>query len=190
MLLFLFSTLRIFLLHTIITLSASSCGPAKGFSHTQPNRCCLWGSFGITTASWHGSIPRAVFPRLSPMKSEGARWLPRPNKGIFYGDLEHIYVLHTPPQPVKSKNLVQVSILILLLTFVSQITFKRAVNGLWGSIPGLSLNLAAGLCSGQSWGLTLPCLTSPSSLRRSHSPQRSWYSPVFQGKVSLPVLDL
>lgn len=66
-----------------------------------------------------------------------------------------------PPQRVKSKNSVQVSILISVLTFVSQITFKRAVNGLWGSIPRLSLNLAAGLCSGQSWGLTLLCLTCP-----------------------------
>lgn len=99
-------------------------------------------------------------------------------------------MLHTPPQPVKSKNLVQVSILISLLTFVSQITFKRAVNGLWGSIPRLSLNLAAGLCSGQSWGLTLLCLTSPPSLRRSHSPQKSWYSTIFQGKVSLPVMGV
>lgn len=51
---------------------------------------------------------------------------------------------HAPPQPVKRKNLVQVSILILILTFVLQITFKKAVNVLQGSIPGMSLNLAAG----------------------------------------------
>lgn len=66
-------SLRISFLHKIIPLSAGPCGPAEGLYHTQPNRCCLWGSFGITTGSWHGSIPRLVFPRLSPVKSEGAR---------------------------------------------------------------------------------------------------------------------
>lgn len=44
-----------------------------------------------------------------------------------------LFICHVPPpttpaQPVKKKNLVQVSILILILTFVLQIPFKKAVN--------------------------------------------------------------